>query len=267
MRRLSTNLYDKSTKLRGFTIVELLVTITISGMLLAVMFGPLNELYYDNTRGLKSTIKVADTKGALRTIERSISLSSNFYDNNVIADPTGDLWNWQGAGANSRTLITGTYATDIDIGVDASNARTLVKSSGCTQPLLNNVIYFVSGETLYRRTIKNPTLPANTCGNLSIGQKQTCRGNQMHIAACEGTDAVILTGVTNFHIDYYAEPGDNAPLDPGGTPSRTLYSTATSAVPSSATTIVISITARSGPGSVDAVATSKLRIVKVNAPA
>lgn len=259
MRRLLTSLAPRHLA-DGFTIVELLVAITVSGLLMAVLFGPLNDLYIDNSRGLKSVIKVSDTRGALRSIEHNISLSYSFYHANQITDPSGTVWSWIGSGASSRVLITGNYATSIEENADTSNARTLLYASGsCSNnPVLNNYIYFVNNGTLYRRTIKNT---AALCSG-SIAQKQTCAANVATAAHCQGVDATILTGVTNFSVDYYANPYDASPLNAGGSPAHTLYTDNTA--PATAKSIVISVTSRSGPGASDTTTTSTLRITRLN---
>lgn len=242
---------SKLGSIRGFTVVELIVTITVSGLLMTTLFGPLSALYDDNTKGLKSVIKVADTKGALRSIETSIALSYSFYDTNQIPDPFGTIWSWAGTGPNNRVLITSSYATDINRAVDTADARVLVKDSSCTVPLLNNDIYFVSGGTLYRRTLKNPDA---TCGSIPIAQPQTCAAGFLD-PACTGTDAVLLSNVTHFSIDYYGEADE-------ATAMANQYTTPT--VPSAAKAIVITLTASSGPGANDTTTTSKVRIARIN---
>lgn len=246
-----TNLHRNN---RGFTVVELMIVILISGILATVLFGPLDDLYTSNTRGLKSVIKTADTRGALRTIERKISLSDSFYGANQITDPSGATWAWTGTSSTSRVLITGNYATTIDEAADPTNARALVYDSTCTTPLMNNYIYFVSNGTLYRRTLKNTTLPASTCGSLTIGQKQTCATSNT-ASYCEGKDAAILSDVTSFTVDYYTNAGDSTTI-----PDQYVTDT----IPESAESIVLTLTAKSGDSSLDSTSTSTLRITRVN---
>lgn len=243
--------HSLTNKLAGFTIIELVVTIAISGILMTMIFTPLNQLYNDNTKGLKSVIKVADTKGVLRSIEHSLALSYGFHHTNPIADPFGTIWSWAGTGATSRVLITSNYATDIEKKADTANARTLVKDATCTTPLLNYNIYFVSGGTLYRRTIKNP---AATCGGIPIAQPQTCPVG-FNNPACTGRDAVLLTNVTNFTVDYYAEANDSVTM-------ADQYTVNT--VPSGSKAIVITLTANSGTSMNDTSTTSKIRVARLN---
>lgn len=251
-RRQSVVQRSLTKSLSGFTVVELIVTITVSGLLMTMLFGPLNDLYTDNTKGLKSVIKVADTKGALRFIEPTVALSYSFHHTNPIPDPFGTIWSWAGTDATKRVLITSNYATDIDINVDTANARTLVKDATCSNPLLNTYIYFVSSDgTLYRRIIKNT---AATCNSVPIAQPQTCQIGFIN-PVCNTRDAVLLTGVTNFTVDYYSEPSD-------ATAMANQYTTNT--VPSAAKAVVITLTARSGTGANDTTTTSKIRVARLN---
>lgn len=243
--------HSLTNKLAGFTVVELVVTIAISGILMTLIFTPLNELYNDNTKGLKSVIKVADTKGVLRNIEHSLALSYGFYSTSPLADPFGTVWSWTGSSATSRVLITGNYATDIEKKVDTANARVLVKDATCSTPLLNYNIYFVSGGTLYRRTLKNP---APTCGGIPIAQPQSCPIGFIN-PVCTTRDAVLLTNVTNFTIDYYAEADDPVVM-------ANQYTVNT--VPSASKAIVVTLTANTGTSTNDISTTSKIRVARLN---
>jgi prepilin-type N-terminal cleavage/methylation domain-containing protein len=245
---------SKKHTVLGFTIPELMVVIVVSGLLMSVLFGPLNELYTDNNRNLKNVVKIADTRGALRNIEHSISLSASFYNANQVTDPTGTAWAWTGyptANPSARVLITGNYATTIDESTDTSNNRQLVYESTCNTPLINNNVYFVSNGNLYRRTIKNT---AASCVGQSIGQKQTCASGYTN-PNCQATDALILTNVTNFSIDYMAQADDSTAI-------ANQYTNAT--VPAAAKAVVITLTAISGTGGNDTTTTSTLRVARIN---
>lgn len=238
----------------GFTIVELLVVITVSGILIGILFGPLDSLYTDTTKRTKAIIQTTDTRGALRSIEHGVTLSYSFLNTTsgeTVTDPPGTTWNWTGTNSTKRVLITKNYATTIDEVNDSANARRPLYStaSGCKTPLFNVYIYFVSNEVLYRRTLKNTTPNANICSG-TIAQKQTCANG-----SCGATDAKILTGVKNFTINYYEEPGDANPL-----PAQ--YTDTT--VPGKSKSVEISVTTETGSGTNLTSSTSKLRITRVN---
>lgn len=238
-----------STRYRGFTIPELIIVITVGAILAGLLFGPLNDLYQSNNRSLKNVIKVADTRGSLRAIEHNITLAYAFDDS--VTDQTSTTWNWTGAGSTNRVLITQNYATTIDEPQDTTGARTLVFSNtDCTTPLLNTYIYFVSNGTLYRRLVKSTGTPCSG----SVAQKQTCAIGDTH-AYCQATDATLLTGVTSFTIDYYSSAAATTAMANEYTDNT---------VPAAAKAIVVSVTANSGPGSIDTTYTDSLRIARVN---
>lgn len=226
---------------KGFTIPELIVTLTVLGILIGLLFTPFNDLYESNRLSLQSATLVSDTKNALVSIEKEVALAVSFSNTNSNTDALGPddnaatsgQWSWTGVlapTANSRVLITENYATTELAVQDDDASRTLVPdSSDCTTPLTNTMIYFVKNSTLYRRTIKNPTAP---CAGYTIAQKTSCAVGVTH-SSCEATDAKLLTNVTNFTVAYYQSPGSTGPL--GGQ-----YST--NSVPSQSQSIVISLT-------------------------
>lgn len=231
----------------GFTVVELVIVVTVSAILAGILFGPLNDLYQTNAKSITKVIQTTDTRGALRSIQSGISLSSGFLAQNVVADPAGTTWNATNGGVNN-VLVTSNNATDIDPGADTTNSRRLVLDTGCNTPLKNNIVYFVSNGTLYRRLLKN-TSP--TCGGMAIGQKQTCAANyssQSYKDSCQGIDATILTGVTSFTVDYYAAPADLT----------------TTSDPTAATTVVLKVTTQKGIGNNATSYSSSLRISRIN---
>lgn len=256
MRRMSITKSHISNVSYGFTLAELIIVMTVSGILATMLFGPLNDLYYDNTKSLKSVIQVADTRGALRSIERRIMLSHDFT--NTLTDHTGTTWNWTGTtvgGSTYRVLITSNYATDPDESSDPTGSRNLLYACSDPTPLLNYSIYFVSNGTLYRRTMQSTTAP---CAG-TIGQKQTCP--MVNGTTCQAADAVILKNVTNFTVNYYSDAHNTTPLDNLGT-QQTQYTDPTT--PANARTVVISVTARSGTGGADTTTSSSLRITRIN---
>lgn len=255
----------------GFTIPELLIVMSVSAIAMAMLFGPLNELFKDNTTGLQSIIQTADTRGALRQVERLITASDGFLATNNITDrsTTGGViytWNWQGAGAGKRVLITENYGKDQ--ADDSSGAANIVLTSpGCdiSNPQTINYVYYVSNNALYRKTITQQTYPA-ACGGVTVQQKRTCAPGVNNPTYCQGNDAVIATGVSYFSVDYYSASGESIPLDSdGGTPPHTKYSAGTgSSVPGTAHTIVITLKLTNGNGTNKVDTTSQMRITRIN---
>jgi len=204
------------------------------------------------TESMQKTIDETTRRRAKQVeynIEHNITLSNSFLDTNSVSDPTKvGGWSWN----TGDVLITSNYATTIDENLDTSNTRTLVYDGDCSTVLFNNYIYFVSGGTLYRRTIKNPD--SSTCSGATIGQKQTCSVGYTN-SSCQGVDAVILTNVTAFSVDYYTNSTDTSP-------AANEY--ATNTIPVAAQSVVLTVTAKSGNGGNDSSTTSKLRFTRIN---
>lgn len=235
--------------------VELLIVVTVTGILIGVLFGPLNAIYMSYRKDITTVNRVADTRGSLSAIEHNITLSSKFLHQNTVADPNGVTWDWRGPNAdpnetNNRVLITSNYATTIDEALDPTGSRTLVTGASCPTPLENNYVYFVKDKALWRRTIIDKTSPCSG----SIGQKQTCPPGAVN-AFCQASDAKIISDVKEFKIDYYTNANDPAPatdqyIDP--------------LVSENATTVVITLTAETGTGTQAKSTTGKIRITRIN---
>lgn len=228
----------------GFTLVELLIVVLVSSILAGMLFGPLNDMYTSNNHSLKNVVQVTDTRSAMRLLERNITMANSFDD--VVTDHTGENWRWTGSGPTSRVLITQNYATTIDESQDTAGARTLLFAApDCTMPLMNTYIYYVRNETLYRRLMKSTDTPCSG----SIAQKQSC------LSGCPAVDAKLLTKVTSFTVNYYDTASNPTPLADQYT---------NNAVPSNAKAVVVTVTAKSGDGSVDTTSTQSLRITRKN---
>jgi len=189
----------------GFTLVELLIVISVTGILTSLLFGPLSDLYTSNANSIKSTAQTGDMRSALRAIEGNVTLAKAFLTTDEVDDPRGpnnnttDKWNWQGLGANNpnaRVLIISSFAT--------TSARELIYlGAGCDEAMVNNMVYFVRDNTLYRRTIVNRTTP--TCGG-AVAQRQSCAPTVTH-SSCQAIDAKLLGDVARFSINYYTSSG------------------------------------------------------------
>lgn len=246
MRRMSNS--------SGFTIPELLVVIVVTGVLLSLLFGPLDSLYTANNSGLKSITQINDLKTALNIMRKDISMAIDFRTTNDNSDAfgpdnnylTSDAWSWQGDATvtdTSRVLITRNYATTST--PDDADRMLVLSSIDCSTPLSNNLIYFVKDGTLYRRTLKNSSIPCSG----SIAQKTTCASGSSG-SGCDGTDIRLLTNVTRFAIDYYADPNSVSPI-------ANQYDTTSSTLISGARAVKISVTLANNNS-------STIRISRVN---
>lgn len=188
---------------KGFTLVEIIIVMTVSGVLIGLLFGPLNDLYVSNSNGLKATIASADGHTALQSIRRIVSAGSNFRaTNDKVSDPSGTIW----TGGNN-VLITSNYAT-----WTSGGQRKLLHAGPACEPAVNQYVFFVQAEVLYRRTLTSKGL-MTACEGGDWDQKQSCATVTVS-TRCQATDAKLLTGVMAFRVDYYTSAASSATSTP-----------------------------------------------------
>ena len=265
---------------RGFTIVEIMVVISVTGVLVGMVLGPLYDLYQSNVKGIQSVAQATDTKRALRVISDEIEYASAFHQTNTTdpigANPsganmtqkwTGTTYSYAGSGVNNRILITSQYATSVTPGNDSATAptRQLALRADCIQPVENTVIYYVRDNSLYRRVIPN-TNTADRCAaqSFAIAQQQTC---PRHFTPppendpCVGRkDAKIADGVTRFSVEYYSAADNPATKINYPNPVTTTIDLAP------AKSVAITLTSQSGTGNNTVSSTSQIRVTKKNGP-
>lgn len=202
-----------------------IATIVLVG--LVVLFAGLTD---NSARTIKTADQIRNNTAALGSIENDMRLTQTFLVKNTLSDTNDstspaqpDGWVFRGTGAQGRILILQTYATT---STSQADERQIVYRDnglgGCplgTQPVYNNIIYFLKNETLYRRVLVESSVPPSTqyCGSAptdpmaTIGQKQTCSNGQSSgmPSNCREKDVVVASGVTRFDVQYYQQPGDN----------------------------------------------------------
>lgn len=234
---------------KGFTIIELIVVIIVTGVLIGLLFGPLDDLFTANNRGLQSTIVTSDINSTMQSIRQTASISISYdYDaaksasNPNPLDPLGTVW-----ASNGSTLVTTNYATS----TDASGNKTLIQANtpttACKQQY-NNYIFFIKDRTLYRRTLTSKDIVSTaSCGGGDWDQKQTCATSSSPVTypRCKSVDAKLLSNVDVFSIDYYASSSGSVTATPGA--AKAILVTIKTTIPGSSKPV-----------------TSKLRIKRTN---
>jgi prepilin-type N-terminal cleavage/methylation domain-containing protein len=258
-----------STKLHraaGFTITELLVVITVLGILIGLVLVTLNDFYQSNANSITQTIQSTDGRSALRTIERNVVTSSAFQTSLTVASPIGfnndgQTWKYEGTDATqptNRVLISKQYLTD-KVASDSTRQLVYLSSGGCgstaTTPGVYYFVYFVKKDTatnkynLYRRTVV-PTDPLCTA---QVAQKQTCAIGYS-APVCQAGDAVLLFDVSNFTVDYYSAAGEQTAV-PGQYVAADI---------SAVKTIKVTITTNRRINGAPTPDTSNIRITRIN---
>lgn len=242
MRHMFNNVRRRSDA--GFTLIELMVALIGMSVLATMVFYSLGDLYTDNISSLGKTTQSTSTLGVLQSIENDLASTSGWTTSLAVPVPLGptnntvnpETWNFCGTNGASdcnsspnRVLIAYTNATD-KAPTDATRLPVFANTAGNCDPNspINTVkvaqIYFVAPDLtvanqndLYRRTVVNPANDT-ICNGVTPYQKNSCAPSVMSQAGCKdsgGTahqDAVLLTNVSAFNVDYYTAASDTSAI-------------------------------------------------------
>lgn len=168
----------------GFTLVEVLITLTVVGLLLGIVANfSINALRQSSVESARAE-SLGQSHIAMDRIINDIRLSAGAEENNRWSDANNvnGEFAWQsGAG----TLVLATAAVD-----SANNVIFADPSKYISEK--NNIIYFVRDSVLYKRVLASPV--ANNSA------QTTCPAN-LASATCPA-DRALLNNVTGFTVEY-----------------------------------------------------------------
>jgi len=174
-------------KEQGFTLVEVMVTLIVTGLLIGVVAG---FMVSGLSRSAIDSVRIDmlnEAHIALDIMTNDIRLSAVADDNNRWADPNapnpGDQYSWQ---SDADTLVLATAAEDTSKNILWADASKYISHK-------NNTVYFVSGGTLYKRILASPV--ANNAA------KTTCP-KASATASCPA-DKEFIHYVTSLSLKYY----------------------------------------------------------------
>ncbi|MGK2896341.1 MAG: PulJ/GspJ family protein [Candidatus Saccharimonadales bacterium] len=179
----------------GMTLVELLIATTITALLFTGMAMFTGTYLQNNAIETARSRLLADNIDILDQITEDIRQASGADENNRYPDSyapggSGSPLSWA---SNDSTLILATIAVDGDKNVIYEDTTQYV-------PALDNVIYFISGGVLYRRTLAGPA-----DNNAAV---TTCPVNVTECAH----DRTLSKYVSKFDVHYLDE--DDEEVDP-----------------------------------------------------
>lgn len=173
---------------RGVTLVELIVTTAVVSIIALTMANFMANWLQQNAISQARVDLLTTAQNALDMTGNDIRLSGAADQNNRWQDQNapgapGNLLSWA---SGSNTLILATAAEGADGNIIFSDPVHYISTK-------NNQIYFVSGGTLYRRTLAAP--------DASNSAKTTCPANISSVSCPK--DRVVATGVTSFNVQYF----------------------------------------------------------------
>lgn len=181
----------------GLTIVELSIALTITAALMAIIVGfSVDKLEQSSLQSMQQDL-LAGAETGLNRVTTDIRLATSADDNNRWDDPnapgapTNDF-SWQ---SNGSTIVLAIAAQDSSGNIIFDDPHDYISAK-------NNIIYYLSGGTLWRRT-----LAASNAGNSAI---TTCPPS-LATSSCPA-DKDILDNVSSFSVQYY--DGNGQQVDP-----------------------------------------------------
>ena len=167
----------------GFTLIELLIVMLVMGILSVTLANFIFGWFA--TAGLEQTKAnlTYDAQYAVDDINTDITLSGGVDQTNVYSDPNAPSGGWT---SGSQTLILSKVATD-------SSGNVIYRDATDYVTLKDEEIYYLSGTTLYRRT-----LSSGVSGDTAV---TTCPPASA-TASCPA-DTTIATGVSGLTFTYY----------------------------------------------------------------
>jgi prepilin-type N-terminal cleavage/methylation domain-containing protein len=137
----------------GFTLVELIISITIIGFVgVGIMYAFTNYLVLVTRNGIMAEMTTA-SQNLLRGTVEELRYGAGVRDVNSITDANEPVGGWSTSNSNF-VIIIAMPAQDED--------REYIIDTLTGEPYNNEFVYFKSGTTLYKRVLANPSATGNT---------------------------------------------------------------------------------------------------------
>ncbi len=179
----------------GFTLIELIVVMTIMGILSIGLVNFITNWLQASSLAQSRSALLTNAETALDTVTTDIKLSGSADDNNRWPDGNGPGGNQFGWTSGSQVLVLAKAAVDSSGNVIFSDPADYISQK-------DNEVYYLSGTTLYRRTL------ASTASDDAA--VTTCPPADA-TPSCPA-DETVATGVTALNFTYY--DADENVVDP-----------------------------------------------------
>ncbi len=140
-----------NTRQSGFTIVELLVAISLIGLISVSLIGVFGNYLSLITRNSRSNELTAESQNLLRATVEELRYGTGVRQTNTITDPNQPGgWNTSNS---DFVIIIAVPATD--------TSGNYIINPDTGSPYNNELVYFKNGTDLYKRTLANPNATGN----------------------------------------------------------------------------------------------------------
>jgi prepilin-type N-terminal cleavage/methylation domain-containing protein len=169
----------------GFTLIELLLVMIIMSIISLTLANFITDWLQASSLAQARTNLLTTTETSLDTVTNDVRLSGNADQNNRWPDPyaPGGQFGWK---SGSQTLVLAKVATDSSTNIIYSDPAKYISQK-------DNKIYYLSGSTLYRRTL--------TSDSPNDRAVTTCPPANA-TSSCPA-DTTVATGVSSLAFTYY----------------------------------------------------------------
>lgn len=137
---------------RGFTITEMLMVLAVAGGMIAVLFTVTFNYYVSTVKAETATQMALESQSLLTQLTEDIRLADAITGTNLISDPSNP-GGWT-TNDPSNIIIVQSPATDAN--------RDIIYDSSTGYPFSNEFIYFLSGNSMFKRVLANSAASGNT---------------------------------------------------------------------------------------------------------
>lgn len=180
----------KHNKQVGFTIPELVLSITVASILALVLFTA-TFYYYANVQQAQAAADLGlESQTVLSQLTENVRLADDIASTNAISDPSNP-GGWMTSNPSSIIIVE-------NPAVDSS--RNIIYDSDSGFPYKNEYIYFLDGTDMYKRILANSDAPGNTATT-------TCPAG-LAGPTCPA-DPLLGSDVTNLTFTFYDSAGNS----------------------------------------------------------
>ena len=137
----------------GFTAVELIISITVAGLMVGVLFLATFRFFANAMQSQQTAELALESQTLLGQLVEDLRLDTGVEATNVLTDAHEPGSGWQ-TSDSGNVLVIATPAID--------DNQDIIYDPDTGFPYQNEIIYFVSGRTMYKRTLQNATATGTT---------------------------------------------------------------------------------------------------------
>lgn len=138
---------------QGFTLTELILSISIIGILSVSMLAIITNYFVIMTRNNLMIDMTVDSQNLLRTTVEALRYGAGVRQNNTIADANEPMGGWNTSNTDFVIIIA----------VPAQDpSRNYIIDPDTGNPYQNELVYYKSGNQLLRRALAHPSATGNS---------------------------------------------------------------------------------------------------------